>query len=201
MLKPVIIGIYGFSNTGKTKLITELIIYFSKLNYKVASIKQSDKPYNIDRVGKDTYKFAEAGSNAISFLTKDQTLFIFKDEMKLNNCIEYILAYKYYDLILVEGVQDKFIQKIRIGNKSLLKNTIFTYDNNLNKIQSFIANKLNERCNYLDDKIELKVNGEKISLSEFPQEFIKNTLIGMVKSLKGIDVNDEIITINISYSK
>ena len=58
MLKPVIIGIYGFSNTGKTKLITELIIYFSKLNYKVASIKQSDKSYNIDRVGKDTYKFA-----------------------------------------------------------------------------------------------------------------------------------------------
>jgi len=200
MIKPVIIGFYGYSKSGKTKLITKLISYFSKMNFEVASIKQSDKSYNIDQKGKDTYKFGEAGSNAIAFMGKDQTSFIFKKEMKLNKCIQHILAYKNYDLILIEGANDLYIPKIRIGNKSLLENTILTYDN-INKVQSIIIDKLNERCNYMKDKIELKVDGKKIPLSDFPQEFIKNTLIGMVKSLKGINIDDDVKNINIIYKK
>jgi len=201
MLKPVIIGIYGFSNTGKTKLITELISYFSKMNFKVASIKQSDKSYELDQKGKDTYKFAEYGSSAVGFLTKDHAFFIFKKEMKLINCIEYILSNNNYDLILVEGAKEPYIPKIRIGNKPLIKNTIYTYDKDINRVLSIINNKLDERCNYMQENLELKVNGKKIPLSDFPKEFIKNTLIGMIKSLKGIDEIDEIKNINIIYSK
>jgi hypothetical protein len=33
----------------------------------------------------------------------------------------------------------------------------------------------------------IKVNGEKIPLTEFPTDFIKNTICGMLKSLKGVD--------------
>ena len=51
------------------------------------------------------------------------------------------------------------------------------------------------------DKIELKVNGEIIPLTEFPNIFIKNTLIGMIKSLKGIKPDEEILDINITYKK
>jgi hypothetical protein len=51
------------------------------------------------------------------------------------------------------------------------------------------------------DKIELKVNGKKIPLTEFPNEFIKNTLIGMIKSLKGLKSDEEIKDIYIKYSK
>lgn len=36
-------------------------------------------------------------------------------------------------------------------------------------------------------EISLKVNGKKIPLTEFPSEFITNTIYGMVKSLKGVD--------------
>ncbi len=201
MLKPVIIGFYGFSNSGKTKLITDLILHFSKMNFKVASIKQSDKSYNIDQKGKDTYNFIKNGSSAIAFLTKNQTSFIFNNKMKLRNCIEYIILNNNYDLILVEGANDPYISKIRIGNKPLIKNTIFTYDKDINRVQSFINNKLNERCDNMKKNIELKVNGKKIPLTDFPNEFIKNTLIGMIKSLKGIEVNEEIQNININYSK
>ena len=201
MLKPVIIGFYGFSNSGKTQLITDLISHFSKMNFKVASIKQSDKSYNIDQKGKDTYNFIKNGSSAIAFLTKNQTSFIFNNKIKLRNCIEYIILNNNYDLILVEGANDPYIPKIRIGNKPLIKNTIFTYDKDINRVQSFINNKLNERCDNMKKNIEFKVNGKKIKLNDFPNEFIKNTLIGMIKSLKGIEVNEEIQNININYSK
>jgi len=35
--------------------------------------------------------------------------------------------------------------------------------------------------------ISIKVNGKNISLSEFPAEFIKNSICGMLKTLKGVD--------------
>jgi hypothetical protein len=44
-------------------------------------------------------------------------------------------------------------------------------------------------------QVELKINGKKIPLSEFPEEFIKNTLFGMVSTLKGVDESIETIRI------
>ncbi len=35
--------------------------------------------------------------------------------------------------------------------------------------------------------ILLKVNGKEIQLTAFPAEFIKQTILGMLKALKGID--------------
>ena len=37
------------------------------------------------------------------------------------------------------------------------------------------------------EEIKIRVNGRDISLSEFPQEMIKNTITGMLKTLKGVE--------------
>ena len=42
------------------------------------------------------------------------------------------------------------------------------------------------------DELIIKVNGKQIPLTEFPTEFIKNTITGMLKSLKGVDKIQEI---------
>jgi hypothetical protein len=42
----------------------------------------------------------------------------------------------------------------------------------------------------------VKVNGKKVPLTEFPTEFIENTICGMLKSLKGVD---EIKNVEISF--
>ena len=44
---------------------------------------------------------------------------------------------------------------------------------------------------------ELTVNGEKIELNDFVQGFISQTVIGMAKSLRGVD-NIETIDLKIS---
>jgi len=43
-------------------------------------------------------------------------------------------------------------------------------------------------------EIIVRVNGKNIPLSEFPAEFIKNSIYGMLKTLKGVD---EIKTVEI----
>jgi hypothetical protein len=37
------------------------------------------------------------------------------------------------------------------------------------------------------ENISIKINGDEILLTEFPTEVIKNTICGMLKSLKGVD--------------
>jgi hypothetical protein len=44
--------------------------------------------------------------------------------------------------------------------------------------------------------ITIKVNGKNIPLSEFPAEFIKNSICGMLRTLKGVD---EIKTVEIKF--
>ena len=47
-------------------------------------------------------------------------------------------------------------------------------------------------------QVELIINGKKIPLTEFPEEFIKNTVLGMVSTLKGVDENIQTISLAIS---
>ena len=44
--------------------------------------------------------------------------------------------------------------------------------------------------------ITVKVNGKNINLTDFPAEFIKNSICGMLRTLKGVD---EIITVEICF--
>jgi hypothetical protein len=45
-------------------------------------------------------------------------------------------------------------------------------------------------------KTTLEVNGKDIPLTEFPDEFIQNTILGMITSLKGVK-NIETVTISL----
>jgi len=47
-------------------------------------------------------------------------------------------------------------------------------------------------------KTILTVNGQNIPLTEFPDEFIQNTILGMIKSLKGVD---DVKTINLKLEQ
>jgi hypothetical protein len=47
------------------------------------------------------------------------------------------------------------------------------------------------------EDICIKVNGKEIKLTEFPTEIIKNTICGMLKSLKGVE---EIKNVEISFN-
>lgn len=47
-------------------------------------------------------------------------------------------------------------------------------------------------------QVELKINGEELDLNTFVENFISETVMGMVKSLRGVD---QIRTINLKIEK
>ena len=40
--------------------------------------------------------------------------------------------------------------------------------------------------------VSIRVNGKKIPLSEFPSDFIANTIAGMLSSLNGVDEIEDV---------
>lgn len=139
----IILGFYGLSNTGKTTLITSLIKMLTEKQYKVASIKQTKHSYSIDSPGKDTWKHAHAGSDLVCFQTAGETSFIIKRQLPLEQIMNLINTIDVFDIVLIEGSRDSFIEKIRLDMKTPLReNTIFTFDGDINKIVLFIEQQI-----------------------------------------------------------
>ena len=55
-----------------------------------------------------------------------------------------------------------------------------------------------QSCSKSDFEAKLEVNGQKIELNKFIEGFISNSVIGMIKSLNGVD---EIENINLKICK
>jgi len=184
-MKSAVFGIYGKSGSGKTKLIMDIIKRLTKERFKVACIKISDKKIRIDTKGKDTWNYAKSGSKLVVLSSKNETDFIIKNKVKLQKIIDQINLIDKFDLIIIEGANDNFTPKIRLGKIKKRKNTILTYNGDFKQIIKIIKKEIMEIENM--EKISIKVNGKQIHLTEFPADFIRNTITGMLKSLKGVE--------------
>ena len=118
------IGFYGYSGSGKTKLIEQLVTDLKKKGYALAVVKQSDKSIRMDAPGKDTYRFRDAGACIVALNSLSETDIIIDKPLPLNKTIEIIIAINDVDLILIESAGDPGIDKIRIGDIEERENTI-----------------------------------------------------------------------------
>jgi molybdopterin-guanine dinucleotide biosynthesis protein B len=133
-----IIGIYGKSNTGKTTLIVDIIKHLTSEGFNIASVKISEKTIGIDSKGKDTWKHGGAGANLVVLSSKKETDFIIKKAKEISEIINIILQIDEYDLIIIEGANDKNTPKIRIGDIDKRDNTIFTYSGKIEEVIDFL---------------------------------------------------------------
>ena len=62
-----ICGIVGLKNSGKTYLLQELIKYFIKENYRVASIKHAHHSFDIDKPNTDSFFHRKLVVNIVNY--------------------------------------------------------------------------------------------------------------------------------------
>ena len=141
-MKPYIIGFYGYSNTGKTTVIIDLIKKLKEAKYKVATIKCSDKKISFDTQKKDTYKHAQVGANPIVLSSLLETDFIIKKKLTIKNIIKYLTTFEKIDIIIIESAKDPDILKIRIGDIQKRENTILDYTDDFEYLYNFIEKKI-----------------------------------------------------------
>jgi molybdopterin molybdotransferase len=119
-LKPVpVVSIVGKSQSGKTLLVEQLIAEFKTRGYRIAALKHSQGGMEMDRPGKDTWRFAQAGSDAVLISSPDRLALIRRSDHDL--ALEEIMSIlgTEFDLVLAEGFRKSRIPKIEVYRREL----------------------------------------------------------------------------------
>ncbi len=98
-----VITVIAKSGSGKTTILEQLIAAIKARGYKLATIKHhSHSGFDIDKPGKDSWRFARAGSDHVIIAAPDKiaSYRTLERELTLDEILDTIQG---VDLILVEG--------------------------------------------------------------------------------------------------
>jgi len=114
-----VISIIGRSNTGKTTLIEKLVPEFCRRGYRVATIKHAPGGFEIDREGKDSWRYKKAGAYKTILISPNELALIevFEREYNVEELIG--LYIKDADVILLEGHKNNPYPKIEVLRKDV----------------------------------------------------------------------------------
>ncbi len=218
----MLLGICGYSNSGKTTLIERIIKEMKDV--KIGVVKHAKE---VDVPGKDSSRFIKAGASEVVLINN------------LVHIIKRVNLYKIvkemnYDLILLEGFKSyKWIPKICLGDAEcencIMRNPEFSdvmkYIKRESEIEKIMKNLPNfncgecdhrncremaeaiyrgedkyENCRYWnpDAMIEVRVNDKDIYMGKFAQDVVIKTISGMLSAFKGVkEIKDVEIRINL----
>lgn len=121
MALPPIVTVVGYSDSGKTRCIVELIALLTRQGYRVASAKHCHDGFNLDTEGKDTWKQKRAG--AVTTLMSSRTgVGVIADNPPESSlaalCARYMPD---ADIVLAEGYSWEAYPKILVLSRGRLE--------------------------------------------------------------------------------
>jgi molybdopterin-guanine dinucleotide biosynthesis protein B len=124
-----VIGFAGWSDSGKTTLIEQLIPRLVAAGKRVSLIKHAHHGFDIDQRGKDSYRHREAGASEV-LVTSSQRYALMHElrgapELSLAAAVGLLSP---CDLVLVEGFKTGNIAKIEVHRTGLGKPLLFPGD-------------------------------------------------------------------------
>jgi len=213
-----VLAVVGNSNSGKTRLIAKLIPELKKRGYSVSVIKHCSKGFTLSPEGKDSWKFNEAGANAVSMIGPDRLSLIRQDTSQPYPSAVAADYFKESDIVLVEGGRrEKRLEKIQILRKGVSEEVTCPTEELLAVVSDmevtvdkpvFHPDQISEIAEIVAGRIEdtrsqvsLSIDGSPVRLNEFVQKIYTNTLLGLIASLNGVKENPERITLSLTQKK
>ena len=99
---PVILGVVGRPNSGKTTLIERLIPEFTRRGLRVGAVKRVTR-FDIDVPGKDSWRHGQAGAAAYTVASASKLAFVARRDEEVS--LDEIVARYFdgYDVVVCEG--------------------------------------------------------------------------------------------------
>jgi molybdopterin-guanine dinucleotide biosynthesis protein B len=104
-------SIVGFSGSGKTTYLEKLILELKRRGLRLGVIKHDAHRFEIDREGKDTWRFSHAGADVVAIASQEKAALIEQRELSLPDIVGRIHD---VDLILTEGYKTGDQPKIAV---------------------------------------------------------------------------------------
>ena len=199
-----IICIVGASNSGKTTFLEKLIPELRRRGYRVGTVKHDVHGFEMDREGKDTWRHRHAGAQTIAIASPVMLATIRETEAEMP--LEQ-LAGRYFwdeDILLAEGYKQSRFPKIEVFRSEIEAKPICAVQDNLMAIVTddrveldvpgfhfdqvaAVADLIVER--FLKDRkkhrIMVHVEGKRLPINEFVEQFLIGGTVGMLSSLRG----------------
>jgi molybdopterin-guanine dinucleotide biosynthesis adapter protein len=200
-----VIAIVGKSDTGKTVIMEKLIKEFKARGYRVGAVKHAHQTVDLDAPGKDTWRFSQAGSDAVAVSSPSRiTIFNNLDHEPVLEETVMLLGVN-YDIVLAEGFKTARAPKIEVcpsGNqgdmvcsesdlravisdaKLPVKIPLFGRDE-ISRIADFIENEI---IATMPDDVSITVNGKNLPLKRFVKDIIASSILAMIGTLKTVGI-------------
>jgi molybdopterin-guanine dinucleotide biosynthesis adapter protein len=134
-----IFSVIGYTQSGKTTTIENIIKELKKRNYKVGTIKDIHfEKFKIDKEGTNTYRHSQAGSELVTARGYNETDILFPRKLSLDEILDFYTQ----DFVIAEGAVDNNLPIIlcAIGEEDAAEK----YNDNVFAISGKISNSINE---------------------------------------------------------
>jgi molybdopterin-guanine dinucleotide biosynthesis adapter protein len=115
-----VVGISGYSGSGKTTLVERLIPALRTRGQRVSVVKHAHHKFDIDHVGKDTWRHRAAGAFEVVVASDTRLALMREFEQKAALTVHQLIAELYdgVDWVVVEGFKQSDLQKIEVWRAS-----------------------------------------------------------------------------------
>lgn len=110
-----VLAFAAYSGTGKTTLIEQVVASLKKRGLRIAVVKHDVHGIDIDREGKDSWRFSQAGADISIVSSPNRTAYIEQRPLELEQVLARV---RDVDLILVEGYKKAPLTQIGICRKA-----------------------------------------------------------------------------------
>ncbi len=107
-----VIAFAAWSGTGKTTLIEKVVAVLKAKGLRLAVIKHDAHRFEIDREGKDSWRFTQAGADVVLLSSPEKTALV---AQRAHTLRELIASVRDVDLILVEGYKNEDLPQIGVS--------------------------------------------------------------------------------------
>ncbi len=165
-MKVKYVSFVGRSNSGKTTLITRLIPVLCGRNLKIGTIKHTHHKAEFDKVGKDSWRHRQAGSEQVVLHSQDQ-LVLYTNQPPAQSLSETVDRwFSEFDLVISEGFKNEPGLKIEVYREATGKTPL--YSDPQYEIQAIVSDtdpgvsitvfdfeKLEALCDWILQKLEI----------------------------------------------
>ncbi len=135
MQTPRVLGIVGWSGSGKTVLLTKLIPHFVQQGLRVATLKHAHHAFDVDTPGKDSYEHRKAGASEVIICSANRWVQMheLRDEAE-PTLAELLGKVSACDLVLVEGFKRERHRKLEVHRPALGKDPLYRADDHIGAV-------------------------------------------------------------------
>lgn len=138
-----VIGFAGFSGSGKTTLVEQLIGLLKVADQRVSVVKHAHHAFDIDHVGKDSWRHRQAGAHEVVIASDRRLAKIREFEVQRDPAIHDLIAeLEPCDWVLVEGFKRAALPKIEIWRAATDKPVQYPHDSHIVAICTDSADQL-----------------------------------------------------------